>query len=229
MKVLQINSVYNTGSTGKIVRDLHSILKERNIDSLVIYGRGKDVWKEADDPAVIRLCPEFYAKANTVRSMFTGIPYGGCELSTYRLIRLIERWKPDVVHLQCINEHFLNIYTLLQWLGKNRVPTVITLHAEFLYTTGVDALIVQDLGLAGLIHSRLPDFPLHLSTQATVHDWRSVKAAVDQLVEDLLKAGLIELENEFEQRYRVTSAFHFLEDLVEMLTITEEEENETVK
>lgn len=134
MKVLQINSVYNTGSTGKIVRDLHSILKERNIDSLVIYGRGKDVWKEADDPAVIRLCPELYAKANTVRSMFTGIPYGGCELSTYRLIRLIERWKPDVVHLQCINEHFLNIYTLLQWLGKNRVPTVITLHAEFLYT-----------------------------------------------------------------------------------------------
>lgn len=58
---------------------------------------------------------------------------------------------------------------------------------------------------------------------------RSVKAAVDQLVEDLLKAGFIELENEFEQRYRVTSAFHFLEDLVEMLTITEEEENETVK
>lgn len=50
-------------------------------------------------------------------------------------------------------------------------------YAEFLYTTGVDALIVQDLGLAGLIHSRLPDFPLHLSTQATVHDWRSVKAA----------------------------------------------------
>jgi hypothetical protein len=52
-----------------------------------------------------------------------------------------------------------------------------------------------------------------------------VKAAVDQLVEDLLKAGLIEHENEFEQRYRVTSAFHFLEDLVEMLTITEVEEN----
>ena len=39
----------------------------------------------------------------------------------------------------------------------------------------------------------------------------------------------VKLENEFEQRYRVTSAFHFLEDLVEMLTITEEEENETVK
>ena len=58
---------------------------------------------------------------------------------------------------------------------------------------------------------------------------RSVKATIDQLVEDMEKAGFIELENEFEQRYRVTSAFHFLEDLVEMLTITEEETDETVK
>jgi hypothetical protein len=38
------------------------------------------------------------------------------------------------------------------------------------------------------------------------------------------KAGFIEMENEFEQRYKVTAAFHYLEDLVEMLTICEEEE-----
>ena len=43
------------------------------------------------------------------------------------------------------------------------------------------------------------------------------------LVDDLDKAGFIELENEFEQVYKVTSAFHFLEGLVEMLTISEEE------
>ena len=47
------------------------------------------------------------------------------------------------------------------------------------------------------------------------------------LVEDMEKAGFIELENEFEQIYKVTSAFHFLEGLVEMLTISEEEANET--
>ena len=58
---------------------------------------------------------------------------------------------------------------------------------------------------------------------------RSVKDAVQALVEDLAKAGFIELENEFEQLYKVTSAFHFLEDLVEMLTISEEEANETVE
>ena len=39
-------------------------------------------------------------------------------------------------------------------------------YAAFLYRIGVDALIVADLGLASLIHSSLPDFELHASTQA---------------------------------------------------------------
>ena len=58
---------------------------------------------------------------------------------------------------------------------------------------------------------------------------RSVRDAVQALVEDMEKAGFIELENEFEQKYKVTSAFHFLEGLVEMLTISEEEANETAE
>lgn len=51
----------------------------------------------------------------------------------------------------------------------------------------------------------------------------SAKETVEALLDDLVKAGFIELENEFEQVYKVTSAFHFLEGLVEMLTISEEE------
>ena len=51
----------------------------------------------------------------------------------------------------------------------------------------------------------------------------SAKDTVQMLLDDMDKAGFIELENEFEQVYKVTSAFHFLEGLVEMLTISEEE------
>lgn len=53
---------------------------------------------------------------------------------------------------------------------------------------------------------------------------KSLGATVQSLVEEMEKAGFIEMENEFEQRYKVTAAFHYLEDLVEMLTICEEEE-----
>ena len=41
--------------------------------------------------------------------------------------------------------------------------------AKFLYEAGADALIVQDLGLARLLHAHAPDFALHASTQMTVH------------------------------------------------------------
>lgn len=41
--------------------------------------------------------------------------------------------------------------------------------AKFLYEAGADALIVQDLGLARLIHAHAPDFALHASTQMTIH------------------------------------------------------------
>ena len=37
------------------------------------------------------------------------------------------------------------------------------------YNAGVDALIVQDLGIAELIHKAFPSLPLHASTQMTVH------------------------------------------------------------
>lgn len=42
---------------------------------------------------------------------------------------------------------------------------------------GADGVIVQDLGLGLLIKERLPELPLHLSTQAGVYDAEGVKAA----------------------------------------------------
>ena len=44
---------------------------------------------------------------------------------------------------------------------------------------GVDALIVQDLGLARLIHAHAPDFALHASTQMTIHTLDAAKQARD--------------------------------------------------
>lgn len=130
MKILQINNVYPDKSTGKITSDIHHVLLQMGDESYVLYGRGASV-KEKN---VMKVCSELYAKYNVVCAAVSGIPYGGCYLSTYKIIRLIKRIKPDVVHLQCINEHFVNIYRLIQWLKQHQIPTVITLHAEFMYT-----------------------------------------------------------------------------------------------
>lgn len=43
-------------------------------------------------------------------------------------------------------------------------------YIKFLYEIGVDALIIQDTGLAELIRRNFPDFEIHASTQMTVHN-----------------------------------------------------------
>ena len=43
-------------------------------------------------------------------------------------------------------------------------------YAKFLYEVGVDAIIVQDLGLASYLHKTLPDLVLHASTQLNCHN-----------------------------------------------------------
>ena len=130
MKLLQINCVYREGSTGKLVYELHKALEAEGTDSVVCYGRGQ----RAEGARVYKTCGEWYAKANNLRSRFTGLMYGGCRLSTRRLISIIRKEKPDVVHLHCINGYFVNIYALVAWLKKEKIRTILTLHAEFMYT-----------------------------------------------------------------------------------------------
>lgn len=130
MKVLQINCVYDYGSTGKITRDIHKNLQKNGFDSVVLYGRRQKV----QEAGVYKTCTEFEAKAWNVLSRLTGQPYAVTPFGTLTLLHRLEREKPDVVHLQCINGYFVDIYRLLNYLKKNHIPTVLTLHAEFMYT-----------------------------------------------------------------------------------------------
>jgi len=130
MHVVQVNCVYKKGSTGKIVHDLHTAYRVQGIESFVCYGRGEIIAEEN----VCKTASEAVSKAYNVLSRLTGIQYGGNWSGTAKLIKKIKRIKPDVVHLHCINGFFVNIYRLLGWLKKNRIPTVLTLHAEFMYT-----------------------------------------------------------------------------------------------
>ena len=130
MKILQVNCLYNEGSTGKIVADIHHAAKDAGIDSLVCYGNGR-AW---DEDGITKISTPLYGKIQALISRVSGLMYGGCFLSTNKLIRIIKREKPDVVHLHCINGHFVNIYRIVAWLNKNKIKTVLTLHAEIMHT-----------------------------------------------------------------------------------------------
>ena len=52
-------------------------------------------------------------------------------------------------------------------------------HAAFLYESGVDALILADIGLSSLIKKYIPDFELHASTQMTAHSFDGAEKLYD--------------------------------------------------
>lgn len=131
MKIIQVNCVYARGSTGKIVQSIHNELQKQGIGSVVCYGRGQG----RETPYVHKFCKEIEANIHTlvIRSGLI-LNYGGNTIPTRRLIRLIKKENPNVVHVHCINGSCVNVYRLLRYLAKQHIKTVVTHHAEFYYT-----------------------------------------------------------------------------------------------
>lgn len=183
MKVLQANCVYKKGSTGKITYDIHSELLKQGTESVVCYGRGEKI----NEPHVYKTCGEVYSKINHLLSEFTGVMYGGCFFSTNKLIKIIKKEKPDVVHLQCINGYFVNIYRLVSWLKKHDIKTVLTLHAEFMYTANCGHALDCDKWQTGCGHCpRLKQETKSFFIDGTHKSWMKMKKAFDGFNDNLI-------------------------------------------
>jgi glycosyltransferase involved in cell wall biosynthesis len=129
MKILFLNTCYPYGSTGKIVAALENYYNEVGHTTTVVYGQGKKT-----DDNHFRVANDLYLKIQALRRRVTGIMYGGCFFSTKKVQHLIQKYNPDIVHLHCLNSNFVNIFKLITWLKENHIPTVLTNHAEFMYT-----------------------------------------------------------------------------------------------
>lgn len=176
MKVLQVNCVYKEGSTGNIVYDIHQELLSRGDKSVVCYGRGKKI----DEPFIHKTCGELYSKVNNAISRVSGIIYGGCAFSTKKLISVIEKEKPDIVHLHCINGYFVNIYKLVTYLKKVKQKTILTLHAEFMHTANCSHAYDCEKWKSGCGSCpRLKAVTKSLLFDRTNSSWKKMKKAFD--------------------------------------------------
>lgn len=204
MKVLQVNCVYKKGSTGKITADIHRELLRQGVASVVCYGRGAVM----DEPSVYKTCGELYSKANNALTRLTGVMYGGCVLSTRKLISIIEKEQPDIVHLQCINGYFVNIYRLVAWLKERHIKTVVTLHAEFMHTANCGYALDCERWLTGCGHCpRLRQETGSLLRDGTAESWQRMKAAFEGFEEDCVVTSVSPWLMERAQRSPILANF----------------------
>lgn len=130
MKILFINSVYKTGSTGKIVYDLKRELEKNGHETYVCYGRGQD-FKEK---GVVRFSYNLETLFHAFLSRIIGLMGYFSYFSTRRLINRIKKFKPDVVHIHETHSYFVNYLSLMEYLKKENIKTIWTFHCEYMYT-----------------------------------------------------------------------------------------------
>lgn len=129
-KIMHINCAV-AGSTGKIIGDVADYAADKGYETLqcapCAAGANKNIrYFRTSFPYE----QGFYRRLNRLY----GFQYGFAPVSTLRVLQVLRREKPDLIHIHCVNGHMVNVYRLLRYIKKHKIPTVVTNHAEFFYT-----------------------------------------------------------------------------------------------
>ncbi|MBP1569591.1 MAG: U32 family peptidase [Oscillospiraceae bacterium] len=73
------------------------------------------------------------------------------------------------------HEHGVKLYVTVNCFAKNEEIDAAEDYAKFLYSAGVDAVIVSDIGLIAKIHESAPELEIHVSTQANCLNFNAAK------------------------------------------------------
>lgn len=130
MKVLHLNSVYKIGSTGRIVSNIHTELIKLNLSSYVCYGRGED----SQEDFVFKISSN---KDNFLHGIGSRIfdNHGlYSKRSTKKLLDIINKVNPDIVHIHNIHGYYMNYLTFFNEIKNLNIKIVWTLHDCWAFT-----------------------------------------------------------------------------------------------
>lgn len=124
MKIVQINTVCNTGSTGKIAADLYYIAEKAGDTPFIAYGRGTAP-KEINS---FKIGNPIDFMHHVLINFFLGKSGFGSKTVTVRFLKWLDEVKPDVLHLHNLHGFYIHVEMLFEYIKIHHIPTVWTLH-----------------------------------------------------------------------------------------------------
>ncbi|MBQ3785741.1 MAG: glycosyltransferase [Lachnospiraceae bacterium] len=129
-RVFFINVTCGYGSTGRIVTGIYETLEEMDCVCMAAYGRGNaprgyNTYRIGDDTGVY---------IHGIASRITDRQGFYSTHATRELIRRIEKFDPDVIHLHNIHGYYLNVKVLFEYLKKCGRKIIWTLHDCWSFT-----------------------------------------------------------------------------------------------
>jgi glycosyltransferase involved in cell wall biosynthesis len=130
MKVLQINTLVNSGSTGRIAEDIGCVLLDNGHESFIAFGRGNQESKSTK----IRVGTQNDVNLHGVLTLLTDRHGFGSKKATKELLKEIDKINPDVIGLHNIHGYYLNIELLFKYIAEKKIPLIWTLHDCWSFT-----------------------------------------------------------------------------------------------
>lgn len=124
MKIVQINTVYGTGSTGKIMASLHQLAQKNGFDMYAAYGRGNAAVDIREYKIGNRL--DFFQ--HVLINFFLGKSGFGSKAVTRRFLSWLDTIHPDLIHLHNIHGFYIHVGMLFEYIKQHHIPVVWTLH-----------------------------------------------------------------------------------------------------
>jgi len=129
LKILQINANYGFGSTGLIVKDIGDTIVTSGNEAYFAYQRTNTFLNNG-----IIVGNEVDWKIHAVLCRILGRQGYYSKIVSKKFIEEIKIIKPDVVHLHNLHSNFININILFDFLAKEDIATVITMHDCWYFT-----------------------------------------------------------------------------------------------
>jgi len=124
MKVLQINSTLNSGSTGRIAEGIGLKILEQGGESFIAFGRSAN----ASQSQIIRVGNKWIQSIHLLKTRLFDTHGFHSSRATKALVQQIREIQPDIIHLHNLHGYYLNIEILFDFLKDWDKPIVWTLH-----------------------------------------------------------------------------------------------------
>lgn len=130
MKVVLIDVNYDISSTGKLLRNLQKYGLKQGHEVHAFYGRGRKV----REPNVHKFSFELETYIHALLARITGLNGYFSIFSTLRLIHLLKKIKPDVIHIVEPHAYFVNTGLVINYIKANNIKSYMTIVSEYMYT-----------------------------------------------------------------------------------------------
>ena len=127
---LQINTVANSGSTGRIAEGIGLSAMNNGFESYIAYGR----WAMPSKSQLIKIGnKKDYLWHGIESRIFDNHGLASCR-ATKNFLHAVDEINPSIIHLHNIHGYYLNYPILFQYLAKKKIPVVWTLHDCWAFT-----------------------------------------------------------------------------------------------